>query len=112
MGAKHCTSMPLPNRPVPPVPPSGWSLVPCLGPSHQDWDPQDSVREPLLANTPDRQWPPPYSPPSLPRPRSHSLGLTYCLKLKRGVVTQPRASGTRRCFTASEEFPGGGVGRA
>lgn len=37
---------------------------------------------------------------------------TYCLKLKRGVVTQPRASGTRRCLLASEELPGGGMGTA
>lgn len=37
---------------------------------------------------------------------------TYCLKLKRGVVTQPRASGTRRCLLASEELPGGGTGTA
>lgn len=37
---------------------------------------------------------------------------THCLKLKSGVVTQPRASGTRRCLLVSEEFPGGGTGTA
>lgn len=37
---------------------------------------------------------------------------THCLKLKSGVVTQPRASGTRRCLLVSEELPGGGTGTA
>lgn len=33
---------------------------------------------------------------------------SYCRKLKRGVVTQPRASTLRRCFPFSSEPPGGG----
>lgn len=37
---------------------------------------------------------------------------THCLKLKSGVVTQPSASGTRRCLLVSEELPGGGTGTA
>lgn len=53
-----------------------------------------------------------HPPCSLPRPEAALLELTYCLKLKRGVVTQPRASGTRFCLLASEEPPGGGMGRA
>lgn len=51
---------------------------------------------------------PAWSPP-MPSAAGHP---TYCLKLKRGVVTQPRASGTRRCLLASEELPGGGTGTA
>lgn len=52
-----CISVPLSNSPVPPVLPSSswlhrlsWSLVPCLSPLHQGWDPLDSAGEPLMAN--------------------------------------------------------------
>ena len=37
---------------------------------------------------------------------------TYCLKLKRGMVTQPRASMLRRCLPFSSAPPGGGRGLA
>lgn len=44
--------------------------------------------------------------------QSEELHVTHCLKLKSGMVTQPRGSVLRRCLLFSSAPPGGGRGLA
>lgn len=94
-----------------------WSLLLCLGPPTRAlWT--------LWVMSPTRPTPPrgtgqcnTQAPLSIPLlsfrgQEAAGMGVTYCLKLNSGVVTQPRASGKRRCLLASEELPGRGMGRA